>query len=77
MALRKIRKMQVPAYCAVDDGVQEREKRGVVVEVRKVMDMVEEDMSMEELDVAIDMPDVGVAVVVLIDMLMSILRDEC
>lgn len=50
-----MRKMQVPAYCPVLEGVQEVEKSGVVVEVKKVVCMdidmdeefeEEEDMSM-------------------------------
>ena len=53
-----MRKMQVPAYCPVFEGVQEVEKSGVAVEVKKVICMdigmvlsdvdeaVEDDMSM-------------------------------
>ena len=36
-AARMIRKMQVPAYCAVFEGVQEVENNGVLVEVKKVI----------------------------------------
>ena len=39
-----IRKMQVPAYCAEFEGVQEVENRGVVVEVKKVICIVDIDM---------------------------------
>lgn len=47
MKERAIRKMQVPAYWAVVRGVQGVEKRGVFVEVKKVMAMpLEEDISM-------------------------------
>jgi hypothetical protein len=37
MVEKTIRKIQVPAYCPVEVGVHEEEKRGVVVEVKKVI----------------------------------------
>lgn len=63
-------KMQVPAYCPFVPGVHSVEKRGVLKETKKVMamsamliDILESDMSMsmEEVDVAMDIP-VDVAV---------------
>ena len=43
-----MRNIHVPVYWPVVWGVQEREKRGVVVEVKKVMDMVDMVMEVEE-----------------------------
>lgn len=37
MIAKAIRNMHVPAYCPVELGVQDIEKRGVAVEVKKVM----------------------------------------
>jgi hypothetical protein len=34
---KTMRNMQVPVYCPVDAGVHSEEKRGVVVDVKKVM----------------------------------------
>jgi len=49
MMARTMRKMQVPAYAPVEEGVQAEEKRGVLWSLWKTMlIMVEEDMS--ELD---------------------------
>lgn len=53
--MRKMRKMQVPAYWAVDVGVQCVEYRGVVVEVKNVMAMDEE--TGEEEEEPMSMPD--------------------
>lgn len=53
--MRKMRKMQVPAYWAVEVGVQCVEYRGVVVEVKNVMAMDEEPG--EEEEEPMSMPD--------------------
>jgi hypothetical protein len=37
MMAKSMRNMQVPAYCPVDAGFQDEEKRAVVLEVKKVM----------------------------------------
>jgi hypothetical protein len=37
MAAKAMRKMQVPAYCPAEVGVQDVEKSGVTVEEKKVM----------------------------------------
>lgn len=51
---RAMRKMQVPAYWPLFAGVQVVEKRGVLVEVKNVIAMVDMDMDM---DIGEDMPD--------------------
>lgn len=53
--MRKMRKMQVPAYWAVEVGIQCVEYRGVVVEVKNVMAMDEE--AGEEEEEPMSMPD--------------------
>lgn len=53
--MRKMRKMQVPAYWAVEVGVQCVEYRGVVVEVKNVMAIMEEPG--EEEEEPMSMPD--------------------
>jgi hypothetical protein len=60
---RIMRNMHVPAYWAVVAGDQETEKRGVRVEVKKVMDMVDMSIFIEVvvgMDVS-DGPGIGVA----------------
>jgi len=65
-----MRKIQVPAYSPEFLGVQVAEKRGVLVEVKKVMAMVdmsiamdeEDDMSMLEVEVGIAMPVIVAAI---------------
>lgn len=72
MADRSIRKMQVPAYFPVESGVQALEKRGVVVEVKKVMAIVSmpiidvlECMSMEsDVELGIGIPVLEGAIVI-------------
>jgi hypothetical protein len=65
MVAKTIRKMHVPAYWPVEFGVQAVEKRGVVVEVKKVIAIslmpiidVLDGMSMEEAVVAMGMSDI-------------------
>jgi hypothetical protein len=61
-----MRNMQVPAYCPVEAGVQEEEKRAVVLEVKNVIViwfipiiiMPDAELSV---DVGMDIPVVGVA----------------
>ncbi|RAR01527.1 hypothetical protein DDE82_006406 [Stemphylium lycopersici] len=70
-AASTMRKMHVPAYCPESLGVQVVENRGVLVEVKKVMAMVdmsifmdeEDDMSMLEVEVGME-----TSVMVAIDM---------
>lgn len=59
--------MQVAAYCPMVFGVQDKEKRGVLVEVKNTMAMDSIPMSMVEddaigmellVELAIDMPDI-------------------
>lgn len=49
---KTMRKMQTPAYWPVVLGEKAEDQRGVVVEVKKTMDMV--DMLMEESDMVIE-----------------------
>lgn len=68
--------MQVPAYCPFVPGVHSVEKRGVLKEVKKVMAMsamlidiseLDISMSIDEVDVAMDIPvDVAVDMVIVI-----------
>ena len=62
MTARAMRKMQVPAYCPVLEGVQPLEYKGVVVEVKKTIVI---DMDMEE---SVDMLIVLELVAVLVPM---------
>lgn len=76
IAARAIRKIHVPAYCPVDLGVQAIEKSGVVVDEKNVMAMslmpimlLEEDISIEPVGVAMFIPDiaaVGMSAVVMV-----------
>ncbi|KAK5412241.1 hypothetical protein LTR06_005211 [Exophiala xenobiotica] len=57
------RKMQVAVYCPMLSGVQDHEKRGVVVEMKKTMAMDSIPMSVLDdddigMELAIDIPDV-------------------
>jgi hypothetical protein len=66
MAERAMRNMHVPAYCPVDFGVHAIENSGVTVEVKNVMVMEsipimvvpEDGMSMELVELAMDIPDI-------------------
>jgi hypothetical protein len=71
MVARATKNMQVPAYWPAPFGVHAFENSGVVVEVKKVIAMssmpimLEDDMSMELVELAIVIPDivdVGVSV---------------
>ena len=53
--MRRIRKKQVPAYWAVEEGVQCVEYKGVVVEVKNVTAIAEESGEEEEEE---SMPDI-------------------
>jgi len=75
MAAKAIRKMQVPAYCPVELGIQDMEYRGVVVEVKNVMAMEFMPIivvSDEELavDVAMDMSAMVLVAAAVIDIVM-------
>lgn len=64
MAARAIRKIHVPAYCPADFGVHATENRGVVEDAKNAMAMelipimseLEDDMSMELVELAMDIP---------------------
>lgn len=68
MVAKAIRNMQVPAYCPVELGVHDMEKRGVAVEVKKVIAIEsipiivmldDEDMGMEPaVELAMDIADI-------------------
>jgi hypothetical protein len=64
MMARAMRNMQVPAYCPVEAGFQDEEKRAVVVEVKKVMVIWSMLIIMPgvelSLDVGMDMPAIAV-----------------
>jgi hypothetical protein len=68
------RKMQVPAYCPVEAGTQDMEKRGVLVDVKNVMAI----WSMPIIVVMPDIDELPVAVgidipaIVVVDIVMSI-----
>ncbi len=67
MVAKKMRNMQVPAYCPVELGAQDEEYKGVLVEVKKVMAiesipiiivLVDDDMAMEVVvELAMDISD--------------------
>ena len=65
MTAREMRKMQVPAYCPVLEGVQVLEYKGVLVEVKKTIVI---DMDMEE---SVDMLIVLELVAVLVPMFIA------
>lgn len=64
--------MHVPVYCPAVCGVQEREKRGVVVEVKKVMDMV--DMVMDVVEELEDEDDMDISMIVYFGEVLASLR---
>jgi hypothetical protein len=73
--------MQVPAYRPAPFGVHAFENRGVVVEVKKVIAMssmpimLEDDMSVELVELGMDIPDivdVGVSVTDIVMLSISI-----
>jgi hypothetical protein len=72
--------MQVPAYCPVEAGTQDMEKRGVLVDVKNVMAIWSMPIivvmpDIDELPVAVGM-DIPAIVVVDIGMSMFILTRE-
>jgi hypothetical protein len=64
MIAKAMRNMQVPAYCPVEAGFQDEEKRAVVVEVKKVMDIWSIPIIMLgvelSVDVGMDIPAIAV-----------------
>jgi hypothetical protein len=77
MIANTIRNMQVPAYCPVEAGTQDMEKRGVLVDVKNAMAIWSMPIivvvpDIDELPVAVGI-DIPAIVVVDIDMSMFIL----
>lgn len=67
MVAKAIRNMQVPAYCPVVWGIQEDEKRAVLVEVKKVVAIesiviiLDESMGM----VPVEDPGIGISILII------------
>lgn len=77
MAAKAMRNIQVPAYCPIDFGIQERENKGVVVDVKKVMAIAfipiissVDDMSIAPVELGIAIPDIALVGVPDVDIVM-------